>query len=83
MYQYDNNLLPAAFSFYFSSLLSSKVTRSNRVYTSIFARTNTRKFSIKYQGPSVWNSLPVVVRAATGLAHFKHQVRAHAIENVM
>ena len=71
MYQYDNNLLPQAFSAYFKPNLLDKVIRNNRAYISIFARTNTRKFSIKYQGPLIWNSIPESIRAAMSLALFK------------
>src|SRR5688572_12649614 len=51
MYRYDNNLLPPAFSSFFAPALLTTQTRSNRSYVCNFARTNTRKFSIRYQGP--------------------------------
>src|SRR5688572_18913713 len=82
MYQYDNNLLPQAFSAYFKPNLLDRAIRNKRVYISIFARTNTRQFSIKYQGPLIWNSIPECVRAAMSLASFKIQIRAHTIKNV-
>ena len=82
MYQYDNNLLPQAFSAYFKPNLLDKVFRNKRAYISMFARTNTRKFSIKYQGPLIWNSIPECIRAAMSLASFKTKIRAHTIKNV-
>ena len=79
MYQYANNLLPQAFASYFKPNLLDRAIRNNRVYISIFARTNTRKFSIKHQGPLIWNSIPECVRVAMSLASFKIQIRAHTI----
>src|SRR5688572_25449449 len=49
MYQYGRNLLSPAFLSYFSPIMPINDTRSNREYSCIFARTNSRKFSIKYQ----------------------------------
>jgi hypothetical protein len=83
MYRFDNNLLPSAFSSYFNSLSFPRATRSNRIYTSIFARTNTRKFCIKYQGPWLWNGLPLAIRMANCLAQFKRYIRAYATDCVI
>ena len=79
MYRYDNNLLPPAFSSFFAPALLTTQTRSNRSYVCNFARTNTRKFSIRYQGPLLWNNLPHLIRTASGLPHFKSLIRAHTM----
>jgi len=82
MYKYDNNLLPLAFSSYFRPNLYTKGIRNNRAYISVFAKTNTRKFSIKYQGPLLWNNIPESIRASRSLAQFKIQIRAYTLNNV-
>ena len=82
MYRYDTHLLPPAFTSYFIPISFPRDSRSKRAYTSIYARTNTRKFSIKYQGPLIWNSLPGAIRTAGCLVQFKQQIRAHAMEYV-
>jgi len=83
MYQYHNNLLPIAFHSFFKPSSSSYLTRSHRDYSSSPPRTNTRKFSIKFQGPKIWNDLPHAARSATSLAQFKRYTRAHVIKNVI
>ena len=83
MYQYNRNLLPLAFLSYFSPIMPIYDTRSKREYSCIFARTNSRQFSIKYQGPLVWNNLPLVIREAKSLVRFKHLIRAHAMSIIM
>ena len=83
MYKYNNSLLPSAFSSYFSPILHLSLTRSNSEYRCIYARTNTRKFSIRFQGPVIWNKLPVNIRAATSYVSFKHLIRTHTKQNVL
>jgi len=83
MYKFHNNLLPPSFAPYFSLLPHTINTRSNEDYRSIFARTNTRQFSIKYQGPVSWNRLPKPIRSAISYVHFGILVRAFTIENVI
>jgi len=57
MYKSRNKLLPAAFSSSFPIPLIVINTRSKRDYTSVLPRTDIRKMSIKYQGPTLWNRL--------------------------
>src|SRR6218665_587319 len=59
MYKYFNNLLPVTFTSYFDPIVNTICTRSYRDYRVIIPRTNIRKFSLKYQGPSLWNDLPI------------------------
>ena len=79
MYQYDNNLLPAAFLSFFTPVTKSIATRSNRTYMSTYARTNTRKFTMQYQGPLTWNNLPRDIQGVTNLSHFKRLTRTHIL----
>ena len=60
----------------------TKDIRNNRIYISVFAKTNTRKFSIKYHGPLLWNNIPENIRASRSLDRFKSQIRAHTLKNV-
>ena len=83
MYKYTNNLLPPSFALFFCLSTNTHNTRSNDDYKCIFARTNIRKFSLKYQGPAAWNSLPKHIRTAMCLAHCKHLVRAHTLDHVL
>ena len=82
MYKYKNNLLPSAFVSYFPTPEHAYPTRSNSEYTSTYPRTNTRKFSIKYQGPLLWNKLPGSLKTAKSLPHFKQLVRAHVAKKI-
>ena len=82
MYQYINNLLPSSFASYFSPALHPGLTRGNRDFSIIFAKTNVRKFSIKFQGPVIWNKIPIHIRKATNLTHFKHLLRVYTLCNV-
>ena len=60
MFVFKNKLLPASFHgmFLSSSQLYSYHTRNVMIYRFQFSRTNFRKFTIAYQGPNVWNTLP-------------------------
>ena len=40
-------------------------TRTASQYGSHFCKTNFKKFSILYQGPKIWNSLPVTIVSAS------------------
>lgn len=82
MYQYHYGLLPGAFDKYFTQVSKMYNTRSRDDYRTIYARTNTRKFSIKYQGPMAWNSLPKGIRTIMSLPQFRHLLRAHTLEHI-
>ena len=79
MHRYHNNQPPPAFSSFFKPLSLAIQTRSNRSYECDFARTNTRKFSIRYQGPLAWNNLPNYIRTVSGLPYFKRLIRAYIL----
>lgn len=79
MFKYVNNMLPIAFLSFFTSVSSAITTRSNRAFICQYARTNTRKFSIQYQGPLVWNNLPKDIQTALSLLHFKRLIRSHTL----
>src|SRR6218665_469379 len=60
MFCYKNELLSKTFADYFNTGLASHshYTRAASKYRSVFAHTNTRKFSVKVAGPTVSNNLP-------------------------
>ena len=82
MYRYDKNLLPLAFISFFSPVTQMILTRNKRSYICPYARTNIRKFSIGYQGPLLWNNLPITIKHATGFPQFKKLLRAYIKMNV-
>ena len=81
MYKFNNNLLPTAFTDYFPTVKHTHFTRTDREYISVYPRTNIRKFSIKYQGPLIWNNLPATFRTVKPFSHFKQLIKAHIAKN--
>ena len=73
MYRYDHNLLPSVYKGFFShaSEIHSHSTRNSSNYRCIFARTNSRLFSIRVTGPSIWNKIPQGIRQSPSLVLFK------------
>ena len=54
------------------------------MYRVIIPRTNIRKFSFKYQGPSLWNDPPREIRSTiSAMAEFKRILRAHTFTHIM
>ena len=45
-------------------------------YRSYPCRTNIKKFSILFQGPKLWNSLPTGIKAATSFHSFKRFMKS-------
>ena len=78
MYKYERKLLPQVFDGYVlhSYQIHSYNTRSQDNFRSTYARTNTRFFNIKCNGPLVWNTLPVHIRCLPTLQLFKQQLRS-------
>ena len=60
-FMYTNNLLPGSFHdlFLSSNQVHQYETRLASQYRPHFCRTNIKQFSILYQGPKIWNSLPI------------------------
>jgi hypothetical protein len=81
MFRYKHGLLPKTFANYFStgSTIHSYSTRTASNYRPIFAHTNTRIFSIKIAGPTVWNKLPIDIHDAPNILLFKKRLRAHLL----
>ena len=77
MHRYTYNTLPSSHANFYSlaSDIHSHNTRILASYRSEFARTNTRKFSIRCVGPEEWNRVPQDLRSISNLKLFKHQLR--------
>lgn len=48
---------------------------TQKSYRSHICRTNFKKFSILYQGPRIWNSLPVHIKTASSFQSFKQLMK--------
>ena len=77
MYLYYNNLLPLAFCkmFQTGSQKHHYSTRNSESYRMHPCRTNIKKFSIPFQGPKIWNSLPTDIKAATSFYSFERLMK--------
>ena len=73
MFYYRNNLLPPLLHnlFVTSSQIHNYGTRTASNYRTHLCRTNLKKFTILYQGPKMWNSLPVSVTRSSNFLTFK------------
>ena len=76
MYRYHNNLLPSLFLNLFntSTQIHSYSTRTANNYRVHHCRTNLKKFTILYQGPKFWNSLPVTITSMSSFPNFKKKL---------
>ena len=72
MYSNTKGSLPSAFSNYFSlnNAIHKHYTRSSENFHIKYTRTNYGRFSIKYKGLMIWNSLPDVLRNIKSLQMF-------------
>src|SRR6218665_2628453 len=84
MYKYYNHNLPSAFSCYYTQVaeLIPYYLRSDANIRPSFARTNTRKFSIKIMDSMIWNRLPLSIRTASSLSLFKSKVRSFLMDTL-
>ena len=46
-----------------------------------YSRLDIRRFSIRINGPNVWNSLPTLIRNSDSVHIFKRRLRNYIIEN--
>ena len=66
MYLYHNDALPISFTqiFQTGNQIHQYSTRYSDFYRPHTCRTNIKKFSILFQGPRIWNSLPNNIKNA-------------------
>ena len=83
-YNIHNNALKAK---YFTSMLSLNAvincrgikTRGSGNYFIPSVRTDYRRFSIKFRGPTMWNSIPQHIKGAESLSIFKSNYHSYLI----
>ena len=77
MYLYHNNALPISFTqtFQTGSQIHQYSTRYSDYYRPHTCRTNIKKFSILFQGPKIWNSLPIDIKNAPSFTVFKRVIK--------
>ena len=56
-------------------------TRHADSYHLPHARTNIRRFSVKYSGAQTWNKIPLSIRQLPSLRIFKSKLRALILDN--
>ena len=74
---YRNNLLPPLLLnlFVTNSQIHNYGTRTASNYRTHLCRTNLKQFTILYQVPKIWNSLPVSVTHSSNLLSFKTKMQ--------
>ena len=77
MYLYHNDALPIAFNqiFQTGNQIHQYSTRYSTFYRPHNCRTNIKKFSILFQGPTIWNSLPSNIKNAPTFNIFKRVIK--------
>ena len=77
MFYYRNNLLPPLLlnPFVTNSQIRNYGIRTAGNYQTHLCRTNLKQFTILYQGPKIWNSLPVSVTRSSNLPGFKTKMQ--------
>ena len=81
MYSYTKGSLPSAFSNYFSlnNAIHKHYTRSSEKFHMKYTRTNYGRFSIKYKGLMIWNSLPDVSKIMKSLQMFRKEFKTFVL----
>ena len=76
MYLYHNDALPIYFTqnFQTGNQIHQYSTRYSDFYRPHTCRTNIKKFSILFQGPRIWNSLPNNIKNAPTFNIFKRVI---------
>ena len=77
MYLYHNDALPIAFNqiFQTGNQIHQYSTRYSDFYRPHSCRTDIKKFSIWFQGPRIWNSLPSNIKNAPTFNTFKRVIK--------
>ena len=81
MYKFHNNVQSAAFhSFFFTKVTSVHNNYNTRFaakhsYHVPYARNNYGKFHIRFQGPSVWNTIDGNVKLSSSISVLKRRLK--------
>ena len=83
MFYYHNQLLPSMFLnlFVTSGQVHNHGTRTVNSYRSHPCRTNLKQFTILYQGPKIWNSLPPTITCSPSFPSFKKKILGFLIKS--
>ena len=78
MYSYKKSLLPNRFKnmFVLNSDIHGYSTRNLMAFRVPLCRTNIRQFSIRFQGPKFFNSLPLEMTNLVSVNIFKKTLKA-------
>ena len=78
MYLYKNGLLPNSFNdmFLLNCDVHSYSTRSNNSFRLLYCRTNVRKFSLRFQGPKIFNFLSPEIQNASSTVLVNSKVKS-------
>ena len=79
MFSFNHSLLPPKFNNYFSlnKQVHSYATRYANDFHLPFCRTNLRKFSVSFQGPTYYNSLETDIKEEIIFNFIRHQLTTH------
>ena len=82
MFQVSRHLVPRQFLSYFSlnSNIHNHYTRCYQQYHLHSTKTNIRKFSIKFRGPSVYNSVPFYIKDVSNVHHCKKLLKSFLLD---
>ena len=79
MFKFHNQLLPSVFNSYFTSVenIHSYNTRATakKCYYLPKARTNYGLFSVRYQGPKIWNMIEQQIKLSSSIHQFKQKLK--------
>ena len=85
MYKFQNQLLPATFHSYFTKVTNvhSYNTRLASIKTiilySICKNYSYGKFSVRFKGPSIWNTIGSDIKSSS-LAKFKKKIKQQYLD---
>ncbi len=72
VFQNPNNLLPERFSKIFVRNITSRLSFDLRPY---YCTRKACEFSIRYNGPKIWNTLPNKIKMSKTIKSFKFQMK--------
>ena len=83
MFYYHNLLLPPMFFnlFLTSGQVHNYGTRTASCYLSHSCRTNLKQFTILYQGPKIWNSLPISITSSSVFSPLRQKCWSFYLKN--
>jgi len=85
MYNIDRRLLPSHLvkGFYQNNNIHYYCTRSSNNYHLESVNTKIKQFSIKYKGPSLWNSIDPSIRSLKNINQFKRYLLRTMLKNTI